>query len=619
MSDIIRLLPDSIANQIAAGEVVQRPASVVKELLENSIDAGAKNVQLVVKDAGKALIQVIDDGLGMSETDARMSFERHATSKIQKSEDLFTIKTMGFRGEALASIAAVARVEMKTKESGSDLGTSLVIEASEFKVQEPTAIREGTSICVKNLFYNVPARRNFLKSNPVEMRHIIDEFQRVALANPAIGFTFHQNDMEVNHLEPGKLSKRIVSLYNKNYQQQLVPCLEETPHLKVHGYIGKPEFAKKTRGEQFFFVNNRFIKSNYLNHAINNAFEGLINADQYPFYVLFIEIDPKHIDINVHPTKTEIKFDDDRTVYGVIRSAVKQALGAHNVTPSIDFSADVNFEAFSSVLQKERNTNQERDYGSFKSDKLKDSNLENWSKLYDFAEKESTVDPDELRKEQFPSFKQDGEPEQVVTMGSSLNQTMISGTHDSSEGNKSFQLHGKFIFRQIKSGMMVIDQKAAHERILYEKYLETLNNDSGVSQRCLFPQTIDLSLGDYALVMDIKEEVAALGFDFDIFGKNSIIINGIPSELQGSNEREIFEGLIEQFKRNQSELSVSKTENLARAMSKRSGMKPGQRLMDKEMDALIDQLFACDQPNYTADGQPTLVILSLDKIADLFN
>ncbi len=615
MSDIIRLLPDSIANQIAAGEVVQRPASVVKELLENSIDAGATRIELYVKDAGKALIQVIDDGKGMSENDARMSFERHATSKIRNSEDLFTIRTMGFRGEALASIAAVARVEMKTRLRGEELGHSLVIEASETKLSEPVATKEGTSICVKNLFYNVPARRNFLKSNPVEMRHIIDEFQRVALANPEIGFSFHQNDMEVNQLEAGKLSKRIVQLYNKNYQQQLVPCLEETPHMKVHGYIGKPEFAKKTRGEQFFFINNRFIKNNYLNHAVTNAFQGLLSDDQYPFYVLFIEMDPKHIDINVHPTKTEVKFDDERTVYGIVRSAVRQALGTHNVTPSIDFSADVNFEAFTSVLKSEKSSSQERDYGQFKSDKLGSSNLQNWEKLYDFAEGESKVSQEQMDKELFGGSK-----EKVVTFESSANQDQPQQlSNESRESTKSFQLHGKYIFRQLKSGMMIIDQKLAHERILYEKYLNMLENGAGASQHCLFPQTVDLSMADFTLVTELKEEITALGFVFDIFGKNSIIINGIPSELQGCNEKEIFEGLIEQFKRNKSELSLSNRENLARAMSKRSAVKGGQQLEPREIDALIDQLFACEQPNYTADGQPTIVILSLEKIAGLFN
>ncbi len=631
MSDIIRLLPDSIANQIAAGEVVQRPASVVKELLENSVDAGSSKIQLIVKDAGKALIQVIDDGKGMSETDARMSFERHATSKIRQAEDLFSIRTMGFRGEALASIAAIAQVEMKTKRDEDELGLELHIEASEKKKQNLANVPKGTSIAVKNLFYNTPARRNFLKSNPVEMRHIIDEFQRVALANPEISFAFHQNDLEVNNLEIGRLSKRIVSLFGKSYQQQLVPCEEETPHLKVQGYIGKPEFSKKTRGEQFFFLNNRFIKNNYLNHAVANAYEGLIAKEHYPFYVLFLEIDPKHIDINVHPTKTEVKFDDERTIYGIIRSAVKQALGAHNVTPSLDFETDTNFEAFTNIIRQEHSTgmgqsNQghtsknERDYGQFKTGKLDDSNLKHWEKLYDFADGEAQTDDETIHKEFMGgSSLSAGEK---LTFDSSINEpkpeiTSVS-SKDESSSIKSFQLHGQYIFRQIKSGMMIIEQHFAHERILYERYLETLENKSGVSQHCLFPQSIDLSMTDFALVMELKDEIIALGFLFEVFGQQTILINGIPSELQGGNEKEVFEGLIEQFKRNKTELSISSVENLARAMSKRAALKNNKMLQNEEIDALIDQLFACEQPNYTPNGQPTFVILSLDKIKEFF-
>lgn len=632
MSDIISLLPDSIANQIAAGEVVQRPASVVKELLENSVDAGSQKIQLIIKDAGKALIQVIDDGVGMTETDARMSFERHATSKIKAADDLFTIRTMGFRGEALASIAAIAQVELKTRQADNELGIQLLIEASEKKKQELINTPKGTCISVKNLFYNVPARRNFLKSNPVEMRHIIDEFQRVALANPEIAFSFHQNDLEVNHLEKGKLSKRIISLFGKNYQKQLVPCDEDTPHLNVQGYIGKPEFSKKTRGEQFFFVNNRFIKSNYLNHAVNNAYEGLIAKDQYPFYVLFIEIDPKHIDINVHPTKTEIKFDDERTVYGIIRSAVKQSLGAHNVTPSLDFSADTNFEAFTDILQKDsssRPSTNERNYGQFKTDRLEGSNLKHWEKLYDFAGEEGKVDDETIQREGFgvevskERFSGEGFAQEHLTFKSDVNvsnfnQGMIADS-EAAQGGKSIQLHGKYIFRQIRSGMMIVEQHFAHERILYERYLEMLKNKSGASQHSLFPQTIDLSMSDFALVNELKEEITALGFNFEIFGEQTILVNGIPSDLNGGNEKELFEGLIEQFKRNKTELSVSNSENLARAMSKRSAVKINSTLQKEEIDALIDQLFACDQPNYTPSGQPTFVILSLEKIGEFFN
>ena len=349
MTDIIKLLPDAIANQIAAGEVVQRPASVVKELMENAVDAGAHNIEVIIKDAGKALVQVIDDGLGMSHTDARLSLERHATSKIRTAQDLFSIRTMGFRGEALASIAAVAQMELKTKRHEEDLGTLIEIAGSKVSKQEPVAAQDGTAISVKNLFYNIPARRNFLKSNGVEMRHIVEEFQRLSLANSDISFSLFQNDLKTYELPTSKLSQRIINLFGNNYQEQLVACSEETDHINVSGYVGKPEYAKRTRGEQFFYVNNRFIKSGYLHHAVLNAFQRLLQPETHPFYVLFIEIDPKHIDVNVHPTKTEIKFDDERTVYGIIRAAVRQSLGTFNVVHALDFEQDVNFGSAKSI------------------------------------------------------------------------------------------------------------------------------------------------------------------------------------------------------------------------------------------------------------------------------
>ena len=408
MTDVIQLLPDSIANQIAAGEVIQRPASVVKELLENAIDAGSKNVTVLIKEAGKILVQVIDDGIGMSETDARMSFERHATSKIKTANDLFTIKTMGFRGEALASIAAVAQVELKSQPEGAELGTFLQIEGSEVKKQEPEACPEGTSIAVKNLFYNIPARRNFLKSNAVEMKHIIDEFQRVALAHPDISFSIYHNDLEIYNLKEGKLSHRIVGLFGKNYKQQLAACKEETPLLTIKGYLGKPAFAKKTRGEQFFFVNNRFIKSNYLNHAVKTAYEGLIQDDYFPFYVLFIDIDPRHIDVNVHPTKTEIKFDDERTVYGLIKAAIKQSLGFHNITPSLNFEHDTNIQLKMnnrSVLDDDFST--EKDYEKEKKylrfENTGKGNKEDWEKLFRGFENVNFEQQEEKKEENFPT------------------------------------------------------------------------------------------------------------------------------------------------------------------------------------------------------------------------
>jgi len=474
MSDVIHLLPDSIANQIAAGEVVQRPASVVKEMLENSVDAGATSIKLIVKDAGKALIQVIDDGKGMSVTDARMSFERHATSKISASEDLFKIKTLGFRGEALASIAAVAQVDLKTRRDDDELGTQLIIESSEIKSQEPVAAPRGASICVKNLFYNVPARRNFLKSNPVELRHITDEFQRVALANPEINFSFIQNDLETYKLDGGKLSKRIVQLFGKNYQKQLIPCSEQTDLVKITGYIGKPENAKKTRGEQFFFINNRFIKNSYLNHAIVRAYEGMLREDYFPFYVIFIEIDPIHVDINVHPTKTEVKFDDDRMLYGVINSAVRQSLASFNVTPSLDFSSDVSFEHLN--IQRESGaitSKKDRDYSSFRSLESNQERLDKLNDLYASVSQEEIASIEEAEKERVV--------ERVFS-------SSMDHMPQPEEKKPTYHLHDRYLLRQVKSGMVVLDKVSALERILFEQYQKSMSSGSGTSQSCMFPQ-----------------------------------------------------------------------------------------------------------------------------------
>lgn len=605
MPDIIKLLPDSLANQIAAGEVVQRPASAVKELLENAVDAQASFIKLIVKEAGKVLIQVMDNGKGMSETDARMSLERHATSKLRKSEDLFSIRTMGFRGEALASIAAVAQVEIKTRTEERELGTLILVEASEIKKQEPTACEKGTSICVKNLFYNVPARRNFLKSNGVEMKHIVEEFQRVALANPQIGFSLHQNDMETYSLPGGKLSQRIVHLFGKNYQQQLVSCEESVDHIQIKGYVGKPDFAKKTRGEQFFFVNNRFIKSNYLNHAVSNAFQGLIAENSYPFYVLFITIDPKHIDINVHPTKTEIKFDDERTVYAVVRAAVRQALATHNITPALDFQADINL---GEKLSISRETIKDKNYSQFRTgaSPREQSNLENWDRLFD--ENRGKIDIDQMGNVDDEAL--------TMTFGSQMNDE--GSVLDSSTSSTLFQLHKRYIISQVKSGMMIIDQQSAHERILFEKYLYSLQKNAGASQQTLFPQAISLNPSDFAIVMDLQEEISSLGFVIESFGKNDLLIKGMPVEVGVGNEKEIFEGLLEQFKKNV-ELALPKRENLARSLAKRTSLKIGTSLNQEEMTKLIDQLFACDNANFAPNGTRTFHILELSNIDNYFN
>ena len=600
MSDIIQLLPDSIANQIAAGEVVQRPASAVKELMENSIDAKASAIQLIVKEAGKTLIQVIDNGMGMSETDARMSLERHATSKIRKAEDLFTLNTKGFRGEALASIAAVSQMEMRTRPQDQELGTCLVIEGSEVKKQEPVACEKGTSISVKNLFFNIPARRNFLKSNPVELKHIIDEFQRLALAHADLQFSFVQTDEVVYDLPAGKLSQRIVNIFGKSYQEQLAPCQEETNLVKVHGYVGRPEFARKTRGEQFLFVNHRFIRSNYLHHAVMSAFENLLPENSFPFYVIFIDIDPRHIDVNVHPTKTEIKFDDERAVYAVVRSAVRQAIGSHNLTPAIDFNADVNI--ISKLSQAAAQSNDIYFDERF-STALRNPNPEHWEKLF----------------EQSKNFAPRPPEPQVLRFESRVNTPEEQIGETVREERALFQIHNRYVMRQVRSGLMIVDQQFAHERILYEKFLSQLKNKSAESQQDLFPQTVTLSAADFALVLEMEQEIAALGFRFDIFGKNTIVINGVPSNLPSGDGKALFEGLIEQFKINQSDLSVPLKENLARSLAKRAGIKAGQMLMKEEMKALIDGLFACSTSNYTPDGIPTFFIFELRKIESYFN
>ena len=615
MTDIIKLLPDSVANQIAAGEVVQRPASALKELIENAIDSGADKIQILIKDAGKSLIQVIDNGCGMSPTDARMCFERHATSKIRKAEDLFAIRTMGFRGEAMASIAAIAQVELKTQRLEDELGTYVRIEGSEIIRQEPVSTMPGTSISVKNLFYNTPARRNFLKGNPVEIRHLNDEFQRVALANPDIFFTLHQDAIEVFHLPKGSLRQRITHLFGNAYNQKLVPVEETTSIIELKGYIGKPEFAKKTRGEQFFFVNNRFIKDPYLNHAVMNAFEEVLSADSYPLYVLFIEIDPSKIDINVHPTKTEIKYQDEKSIYAIIRSAVKRSLGRYNISPTLDFNQETGFsqmispKAFEDIVPPAIAFNP--DFNPFSSEKkereipfLRNSLQErktltkNWGSLYEI------VQPDAQQS----GLELDGN--QQVEIGKQVFKSI---------GKQLFQLHNRFIISQIKSGFMLIDQQAAHERILFERFLEHLESRQGASQQSLFPQTVTLNTVDFELVKELLTDIQSLGFQIREFGKNTMIIEGVPADIgKNISELEILEHLLEGFKNNQSALKLNKRDSLARALARNTSIKSGQILSSEEMNLLIDELFACEMPNTSLSGKPVISTFTLEELLQRF-
>lgn len=615
MSDIIQLLPDSVANQIAAGEVVQRPASALKELIENAIDSGADKIQVMIKDAGKSLIQVIDNGCGMSMTDARMCFERHATSKIRQAEDLFAIRTMGFRGEAMASIAAVAQVELKTKRHEDELGTCIRIEGSDIISQEPVSTASGTSISVKNLFFNTPARRNFLKGNPVEIRHINDEFYRVALANPDIFFTLHHDGNEVLHLPKGSLKQRIVHLFGNAYNQKLVPVEETTSIIALKGYVGKPEFAKKTRGEQFFFVNNRFIKDPYLNHAVLNAYEEVLAADSFPLYVLFIDIDPSKIDINVHPTKTEIKYQDEKAIYAIIRSAVKRSLGRYNISPTLDFNQETGFSqmishkapedivppaiSFNPDFNPFSNEGKDREIPFLRNNQNEHKTInKNWGTLYEIVEPHAQQSGLELEKHR--SFE-------------------IENQNLKGVGKQIFQLHNRFIISQIKSGFMLIDQQAAHERILFERFLQHLESRQGASQQSLFPQTITLNAVDFELVKELSPDIQALGFQIREFGKNAFIIEGVPADIGSNiNELEILESLLEGFKNNQSALKLNKRESLARALARNSAIKAGQALSIEEMNMLIDELFACELPNISLSGKPVITTFTLEELLQRF-
>lgn len=629
MQDVINLLPESLANQIAAGEVVQRPASAVKELLENAIDAGATEIQLIVKDAGKTLIQVIDNGKGMSETDARMSFERHATSKITQTDDLFSIHTFGFRGEALASIAAVAQIELKTKRAEDEIGTYICIEGSELKTQEPTVCANGTSICMKNLFYNVPARRNFLKSNPVELKYILEEFQRVALCNPHITMSMYQNNLETLKLGEGNLPKRIIGIFGKNYQETILACDEEVQHIKVSGYVSRPESAKKTRGEQFFFANGRFIKHPYLHHAVMNAYEGLLQDGTFPFYLINIELDPKHIDVNVHPTKTEVKFDDERTVYAIVRAAVKKALANNGAAPSLDFEMDVNFGQFDSLIRQPETTTTpitNKEYQpSFKTNSgdtsRQESNLKNWEKL--FPQEEETQEDLSEASWKMPDLSSNAPEEKSaeITFSSAANELSDPNQKRANTVDKKsvIQLRNRYILSQVKSGVMIIDQEAAMERILFERFYTHMAQAShGASQQLLFPRTIQLPPADFALMIELKEEVRSLGFLIEEFGSNAIIVNGIPVDVDGGDEKEMLESFIEQFKINKAEITLSNQENAARAMAKRTATRTVQSLDEGEMKALIEQLFTCSNPNYSPTGKKTIAMLSMDKIDALF-
>lgn len=609
MSDIIHLLPDVIANQIAAGEVIQRPASAVKELMENAIDAGATTIKLIIKEGGTKLIQIVDNGCGMSATDARMSFEKHATSKIKSVDDLFAIQTMGFRGEALASVAAIAQVDLKTRLHDQELGTQLIIEGGEVKSQEPCQCPEGTSISVKNLFYNVPARRNFLKSESVELRHIMEEFQRIALIHPDIQFSFFNNDNEVFHLNKGNLKQRIAGLFGDKSAQKIVQVEEKTDVVNISGFIGKPEFAKKTRGEQFIFVNKRFIKSAYLNHAIIAAYEGLLQDKSYPFYMLSLEIDPSKIDVNVHPTKQEIKFEDEQIIYTFVKAAVKHSLGQFTVAPKLDFELDTNisnmrgFVHTPTIKEKSAVVNQPSKQGSFRTGSLKTTLPDNWEELYEIS-------------------KQPIKQKEITISESDKGEDIIEQATEKEEKTKPFQIHQQYILCQIKSGFILIDQQAAHERILYEKYMQSFNGSVVSIQKELFPQTLEFNVPDATILKEILPQVNQLGFDIQEFGKNAFVIHGTPTDIsmfREVNAQVVIENLVEQYKNNQQSVKKEKGEFIAKTLAKSGALRRGKKLSAEEMEKLIGMLFVCQQPNYTPDGRATIITFNEQDLEKLFN
>ncbi len=600
MADIIQLLPESVANQIAAGEVIQRPASVVKELMENAIDAKSSFIQLIIKDAGKSLIQLIDDGIGMSDIDARMSFERHATSKIKEAAELFAIKTMGFRGEALASIASIAQVEMTTRQEESELATHIVMQGSEIKKQEYTQANKGTSIAVKQLFYNVPARRKFLKTDSVEYKHILEEFKRVALANPGVRFTLIHNDNEVYHLPAGNLRKRIVGIFGKNQNEKLVPVHEETDILTIDGFIGKPEAAKRQRGDQYFFVNSRFIKSNYLNHAIKTAFGELISKEHYAFYVINLQIDPSKIDINIHPTKTEIKFEEERLIYQYLKVTTQHALGKYSVVPTLDFQQQNGF--INPTPQKEGSRfSMPNAGGNFSRPSRKD--IDDWSHFY----------------ENISTDAEQSEEQQVIRLSSRMGSETDNHSHQipDEEQREAYQIHGSYIITPIQSGYLVIHQQFAHERILFERYIKQIAANEKSTQQQLFPIQISFEPDQANTLLEMLPIVQSLGLDIHHFGDQTFVIQGVPAIMTNVNIEEILIQAVHQYESNL-ELKVGLEENVARSIAKSASIRKGKLLNQEEMLTLISELFACEVPFISPSGRKCFIEVELNQLEKQF-
>ena len=616
MTSIIQLLPDHVANQIAAGEVVQRPASVVKELLENAVDAKASDIKLIIKDAGKALVQVIDNGLGMSVTDARLCFERHATSKIRQAEDLFSLNTKGFRGEALASIAAIAHVEMKTKPDQEELGTQIVVEGSKFVSQDVAVLPKGTSFAVKNLFFNIPARRNFLKSDTVEYRHIIDEFQRVALAHPNIYFTFFHNGSEMFNLPPSTMRQRIVNVFSGKTNEKLVPVQEETEIVTIQGFVSKPEFAKKNRGEQFFFVNDRFIKSGYLHHAIMAAYDGLLRDGAQPSYFLYLTVPPNTIDINIHPTKTEIKFDDEHALYAILRASIKHSLGQFNVAPVLDFDRDSNLDTpyYYKDLEGATPTIQvDGSFNPFSDDKVnkhysgsgykKPETTASWESLYVGLKQEG----------EFISGSTDFSFESEEVTGSLFNEEEVEQTV-----NNAYQIHKKYIVSPIKSGMVIVDQQRAHQRVLYEQFLTNMTVQQASSQQLLFPLDLFFSATEMELIQDLKLSLVNTGFVFEETSADHVVISGIPVNVTESEVSLVLEQLLSDLHDGIPDSSFSQNDTIAKSMAKSLAVKTGTTLTIKEQENLVNGLFACKDPNVSPFQKPTFITMRVEDLDKKF-
>ena len=595
MADYIKLLPDSVANQIAAGEVIQRPASIVKELMENSVDAGSNHIKVIIKDSGKTLVQVVDDGMGMSETDARLSFERHATSKIVSAQDLYAIRTNGFRGEALASIAAVAMVELKTKRKGADMGTIIQISGSKVEAQESCACPEGSSFAVKNLFFNIPARRKFLKSDNAEMRHIVNEFQKIALAHPEIKFNLYHNDSETYNLPAGNLRQRITGVFGKQINQELVTLDTETSLISIKGFVGKPESAHKKFGEQFFYVNNRFMKHPYFHKAVTEAYQKLLPPDAIPSYFIFMETDPASIDVNIHPSKTEIKFENEKPIWQILLASVREALGKFNIVPSIDFDnealVDIPVRSSSSCIPDIPKIKINPDFNPFDNEPSSKSR----HKFFDHFEKEKSQNWEKL----FVPLK---EEEQNIAVAE----------------RKIFQIKGKYIACPVISGIMLIDQKRAHERILYEKYLNSLNSNQFVSQTDMFPVALELNPLDMMVVKEIEPELSVLGFKIEYKEDNVIVLTGKPAGNEAIDAAELFKTFAEEYRNSGADAVLGMKEKIAASMASASAVSYGKILSQRERENLFDSLFACKEPNYSANGKPVITIVTIEEIDNRF-